>query len=217
MSFCCFYIMEGNVMIQADGLILAGGKSSRMGGHHKGSLTYRDETFTEILVRELKKEVQTVWLSYGREIRTCINGCRIVRDIYDNSGPIGGIHAGLAICGSDILFVTACDMPFLRIDLFYYLYEELSRKEISGCSTERPFRYDGCVPMADGRIHPLASIYRKSAGKVLDEQIRDKNYCLRDALRRLHILYLDVTGERRFVRMLQNINTTQEYEMLRDE
>lgn len=56
MSFCCFLYMEGNIMIQADGLILAGGKSSRMGGHHKGSLTYKDETFTKILVRELKRK-----------------------------------------------------------------------------------------------------------------------------------------------------------------
>lgn len=205
------------IMIQADGLILAGGKSSRMGGHHKGSLTYKDETFTKILVRELKKEVQTVWLSYGREIKEYMNGCRIVRDIYNNSGPIGGIHAGLKVCGSDILLVAACDMPFLKIDLYYYLYEALSREEMGDCFIALAARYDGCVPVIDDRVHPLAAIYRKSAVKVLEEQIRDKNYCLRDALRKLDILYLDVTGESRFIRMLQNINTVQEYNAIEGE
>lgn len=204
-------------MMQADGLILAGGKSRRMGGIHKGSLIYGNETFTQILAKELKKEAQKVWLSYGQEVRERIAGCGIVRDIYENSGPIGGLYAGLRMCANDCLLAAACDMPFLKIELFRYLYRELFRRdEAEPAASERmniqSSRYDGAVPVINGRIHPLAAIYKKSSVGVLEEQIKDKNYRLRDALLRLDILYVDMTGKKDFERMLQNINTRQEYE-----
>ena len=56
--------------MQADGLILAGGKSSRMGGEHKGNLIYGGETFTQILVKELNRGTY-------RECMTVVRSCRI--------------------------------------------------------------------------------------------------------------------------------------------
>ena len=41
--------------MQADGLILAGGKSTRMGGRHKGDLFFQEQTFLERIIEELKK------------------------------------------------------------------------------------------------------------------------------------------------------------------
>lgn len=207
-------------MMQADGLILAGGKSSRMGGIHKGSLTYGDETFTQLLVRELRREVQKVWLSYGREVKEYIAGCGIVHDIYEDSGPIGGLHAGLRMCANEWLLAAACDMPFLKAELFGYLYGELCRREeinqaASGCMNVQKRKFDGVVPVTDGKIHPLAALYKKTAVGVFKEQIKNKNYRLRDALLRLDILYVDVTGKRDFERMLQNINTRQEFILYR--
>ena len=84
--------------MQADGLILAGGKSSRMGGEHKGNLTYGGETFTQILVKELNRGTENVWLSYGENIQGMYDGCKIVQDIHADCGPIGGLHAGLKAC-----------------------------------------------------------------------------------------------------------------------
>lgn len=204
-------------MMQADGLILAGGKSRRMGGIHKGSLTYGNKTFTQILVKELKREAQKVWLSYGQEVKEQIAGCGIVRDIYEGSGPIGGLHAGLKICANDWLLVAACDMPFLKAELFRYLYQELLRGAganlaASGNRNIQSSRYDGVVPVTNGNLHPLVAIYGKSSVRVLEEQIKDRNYRLCDALLRLDILYVDMTGKKDIEWMLQNINTRQEYE-----
>lgn len=214
-------------MIQAEGLILAGGMSRRM-GVHKGSLTCNGESFTEILVRELKQEVETVWLSVGckaqgggcravQEMKDAANGrcavyerenrvsgCRTVQDIYAGCGPIGGLHAGLTVCGSEFLLVAACDMPLLKAKLFSFLYEELRQRG-------QKRRYDGVVPVTGEGIHPLAAVYRKSAAGIFKEQIEAGNYRLRDALGRLDILYIDVAGEAYFARMLQNINTPQDY------
>lgn len=184
-----------------DGLILAGGKSSRMGGRHKGFLTYEEETFMERLVKELKKEAKQLWVSYGMEAHAAYEGCRLVFDEYPGCGPLGGLHAGLKACETEELIVAACDMPFLKGELFSYLSERLKD-------------FDGVVPAASGKIHPLAAIYKKSVLPVLEEQIKNGNYRLQDALKKLNIAYIDVSEREDFKRMLQNINTAEDYKKI---
>lgn len=194
--------------MQAEGLILAGGRSARMGGVHKGSLTYREETFTRILVKELKKGTDCVRISYGSEIREDCNGCPVVMDIYPDCGPIGGIHAGLKSCKSRCLAVAACDMPFLKIELFCFLMDRLSEAERKGLS------YDSAVPVLVDRLHPLAAVYGRDTARIFEKQIKEGNYRIRDALEQMNTLYIDLTGQGMFEGMLQNINTLEEYERL---
>lgn len=194
--------------MQAEGLILAGGQSTRMGGLHKGSLLYRKKTFIQILETELKKEVSRISISYGTERKEYAGECKIIMDNYPGCGPIGGIHAGLRECTGEFLLTAACDMPLLKIELYRYLHNLLFWKEANGIS------YDGVVPKTDGRIHPLSAIYRKRAGGVMEEQILSGNYRLSNALKRMNILYADITEEKRYVQMLRNINTLKEYERL---
>ena len=192
-----------------DGLLLAGGKSSRMGGRHKGDLLYGNETFTTRMIHEFSKDADTIWISYGAKVYGTYENCRIVRDIYPDCGPIGGIHAGLTACESDEVMVAACDMPFLKIELFRYLY-----KQMEEAGKQEKVAYDGVVSVLDGRIHPLSAIYRRTAALVMEQQILNGNYRIRAALDRMKILYVDVTGNARFAYMLQNVNTMEEYKML---
>lgn len=213
MSFCFFcaekvFRMEREKQMQAEGLILAGGRSTRMGGRYKGSLTYGGRTFTRILADELKKEVSCVRLSYGREKREDCEYCEIVMDDYPDCGPIGGIYSGLLACGCDLMLTAACDMPLLKVEFYRYLINKLKDEERNGAF------YDGVIPAVRGRLHPLAAIYKKRVCQVIKEQILNENYCLRDALKRMHMLYVDVTEQAELEAMLQNINTVEEYERL---
>lgn len=194
--------------MRAEGLILAGGKSTRMGGIHKGSLTYKDAAFMQILIREFQREGLRVRISYGTERGKDWGGCPVIMDIYPGCGPIGGLHAGLRACGSKWLAVAACDMPFLKIELFRYLMDRLLQEE------REKRQYTGAVPVTDGRVHPLAAIYHTGAAGLLEEAIRQGNYRLRDVLGHLDMLYVDLTEQDVFREMLQNINTREEYERL---
>lgn len=225
--------------MRLDGLILAGGKSTRMGGTHKGSLLIEAETFTERLVKELKKDAGKVWLSYGGQVHERYEGCGIVRDIYPECGPIGGLHAGLAACTGDGVMAAACDMPFLKIELYRYLARRMEEEEqktgesldgvvpVLNCRAKLPEeRMDiqqgvrSCLNCpADrsesvGKVNPLAAIYRKSAAALLEEQIRNKEYRIRSALQKLKILYLDLDEGSELGQMLRNINTISEYQMM---
>ena len=179
-----------------DALILAGGKSSRMGGEHKGSLSMGAETFTAHLVSQLRPLADKLWLSYGETVQQEIDGCIIVRDEYIDCGPMGGLHAGLKACSSEILLVAACDMPLLKRDLYDHLMELLPG-------------YDGVVPVTYGQMHPLAAIYTKALLPIIEQALKDGNFRLRTALEQANIRYVDVP---QFRVMLNNINTREEYQ-----
>lgn len=195
--------------MQADGLILAGGKSTRMGGRHKGDLIFREQTFLERIIEELKMEAETVWISYGTLIRREYPGCQIVQDEYPDCGPIGGFHAGFKKSRNGLILTAACDMPFLKIQLYHHLYEMLERAE-----KMRGRTYAGVVPVTDRRPHPLTAIYRKDLAGSLEQQIQKGDYRLQAWLQSQDMFYVDLTGQPRYKKMLRNVNSLAEYEAL---
>lgn len=194
--------------MKMDGLILAGGKSTRMGGKHKGDLLYRDVAFTERIVRQFRKNEGQIWLSYGKEAGKTYEGCTVITDIYPDCGPVGGIYTGLVMCESDAVMAAACDMPLMKIELFRHLEEVLAREERRGAD------YAAVVPVVDGRVHPLAAIYKVEMRDVLKAQILEGNYRIRDALRKREVLYVDLSDEAQYRDMLRNVNTEEEYKEL---
>ena len=195
--------------MKADALILAGGASRRMGGNHKGNLTFQGQTFQERIISELKKEAETVWISYGREKRGEHTDCPAVMDIYQDCGPIVGIHAGLSYCENELVMVSSCDLPYLKIELYQWLYGRLLREEGNGN------HYEGIVSMSGERVHPLTAIYRKTAAVIALEQIQKGNYRLRDLAADPRILKVSVPDEMAF--MLTNVNTIEEYKKIQKE
>lgn len=191
-----------------DGLILAGGRGSRMGGRHKGNLKVGDTTFVQRLISEMKRETERIYLSYGECMREHYEGCIVLQDLYQGLGPIGGIYTGLRNCESDCLMVVACDMPFLKIELFRFLMGISAEKEagLSGC--------DVWIPVCGGRNHPLAAIYRKNTANVLETQIHAGDYRMGSVLKKLKTAYIEVR-DAELVRMLCNVNTLEDYGRLK--
>jgi molybdopterin-guanine dinucleotide biosynthesis protein A len=83
---------------------------------------------------------------------------RIVGDAVPHQGPVGGLCTGLGAAGTDVVFVTSCDSPFLSPTLIASM---VSR--IHGC--------DVVVPRWQGRDQPLHAVYRRSVLPVLEEQL----------------------------------------------
>jgi molybdopterin-guanine dinucleotide biosynthesis protein A len=141
------------------GVILAGGKSSRM-GRNKALLEINGERMIETayrLIAEIFTEVLLV--TNTPEIYDFIH-CRKIADIYPAMGPLAGIHAALSHCSAERAFVTACDMP----DLNPALIRELC--SISGAA-------DVVVPESPGGLEPLHAVYSKSCLPKMDEMLRD--------------------------------------------
>jgi molybdopterin-guanine dinucleotide biosynthesis protein A len=131
------------------GIILAGGKNSRMGTNKafleidgirlidKAINIYR-EIFSEIII------VTNDPLSYIE-----FTDATIVTDIYKGKGPLGGIYTGLFYSNNDYAFISACDMPYLNKDFMVYL-------------TAHTEKHDIVVPQLSEGFQPLHAIYSQN-------------------------------------------------------
>ncbi len=179
--------------------ILAGGKSSRM-GQDKALLTYDNTSFIQKLCEELDF-FEEKYIARGSNPDCMQKDWTRVDDIYAERGPIGGIHAVLSTCTAGAMFFASCDMPLLQRGLV---------EKICGLLEEET---DAVIAVsADGRIHPLCGVYRKSVTALLEQQILSGNHRLMKALEQLQVVYLKLSEQESL--LLQNINTQEEYELL---
>lgn len=195
--------------------VMAGGKSLRMAGRHKGMLlTSEGVTFTDRLAAEMHKITDLVYISYGDTIQIEAAECSIVRDIYKGCGPVGGLHAVLIRAyedGAAAVATAACDMPYVTAELYRYLYEQLkNRTDVSDAGGNPLALYDGAVAVTGGKIHPLAAIYSVRAADICKIQLEERNLRVRDVLAKLRILYVDLEGTV-YERMVLNVNTEEDY------
>ena len=101
------------------GLILAGGRGSRLGGIDKGLLDVRGTPLVQQVAARLAGQVDALLLSANRSLdRYRALGFDPLTDgPYVDAGPLAGIRAGLAACATDWLLAVPCDMPFVPLDL----------------------------------------------------------------------------------------------------
>jgi molybdopterin-guanine dinucleotide biosynthesis protein A len=141
----------------ASAVVLAGGKSSRM-GRPKALLPFGDEPLIVHIVRSLKHifaEIVVV-AAPGQEMPAL--PVKLVRDEVAYQGPVGGIYYGLKATGGMFSFVTSCDVAFVNSSLISYLTSQISQ-------------YDVVVPYWQDRFQPLHAVYRRSVLSLLESQL----------------------------------------------
>jgi molybdopterin-guanine dinucleotide biosynthesis protein A len=135
------------------GILLAGGRGSRMGGHDKGLVQLAGRSLAEHALRILRPQVSQVAISANRNRQLYARfGCVVVSDrIEDFAGPLAGIQAVMTQVESPWYLVLPCDMPFLPDDL---------RERLAGVLQNRS-AWVACA--ADGtRIHPTIALLSRS-------------------------------------------------------
>jgi len=144
------------VQSSVTGLILAGGKGSRMGGVDKGLQAFRGKRLVDHVYERLAPQVGGIIINANQnheEYKTF--GVRVVSDaIGGYAGPLAGLHAGLSVSKRPFLACVPCDSPFLPADLIERLYQR-----IDDTGAELAVAKTGEQP------HPVFSLMRR---KVLD-------------------------------------------------
>lgn len=145
-----------------DAVILAGGKSSRMG---------RDKAFLEINGQPLLlRQIEIVRAAGAGEILISGRvgrdysrfGLRVVQDERPEAGPLAGIHAAMSVVRGSRLLVLAVDLPAMNTEFL----RNLAAAAAGG----------GVVPRIAGQVEPLAAIYPCSAREIAGARLRDKNH-----------------------------------------
>jgi molybdenum cofactor guanylyltransferase len=136
-------------MLDVEGFILVGGRSSRM-GTDKSRLQFGGHTSVERIASELCSITQRISL-VGPNRAGFDPDLRIIQDTHEQWGALGGIHAALGACVSAWALIVACDLPFVTRDLCSRLLT-LSQQESP----------EAVVPIQpDGRPQPLCALYRR--------------------------------------------------------
>jgi molybdopterin-guanine dinucleotide biosynthesis protein A len=135
-------------------VVLAGGKSSRM-GRPKAWLPFHGQP---MLVRVLERlgplfEERVVVRAPGQELPDV--EARFVEDEETGQGPVAGLAVGLAAVTRPLAFVTSCDAPFIDPRVVAYLVER--------CTPPTAV----VVPHWEGRLQPLHAVYRADTAPVL--------------------------------------------------
>jgi molybdopterin-guanine dinucleotide biosynthesis protein A len=109
------------------GLILAGGRGSRMGGVDKGLQTHRGMPLALHALLRLQPQVGPMLLNANRNLAAYESmGAPVWPDaLTDYPGPLGGMLAGLEHCTTPYLVTVPCDTPNFPEDLVERMAREL--------------------------------------------------------------------------------------------
>lgn len=112
---------------QITGLILAGGKGTRMGSVDKGLQMFRRKPMVEHVLQRLQPQVSKLIINANRhlDVYEALGAPVIPDEISGFAGPLAGLHAGLSHCETPYLVTAPCDSPFLPMDLVDKLSEAL--------------------------------------------------------------------------------------------
>ena len=101
------------------GLVLAGGRGSRMGGVDKGLQNFHGVPLALHTLRRLQPQVGSVLVSANRNLDAyAAFGVPVCADaLGDYPGPLAGFLAGLAHCSTPWLLTVPCDTPLFPADL----------------------------------------------------------------------------------------------------
>jgi molybdopterin-guanine dinucleotide biosynthesis protein A len=153
--------MEASSSGDIVGLILAGGKSTRM-GTDKAFVMLDGETLLGRalnLTRSVTADVRIVGSAEKFEAFA-----PVVEDVFRDCGPLGGIHAGLRTSSAELNLVLAVDVPFVSEELLRYL---IARARKSAAIA--------IVPQTRG-WQPLCAVYRREFADAAEVALRAGRY-----------------------------------------
>ncbi len=176
------------------GFVLAGGRSSRM-GRDKALLPAGGRTLIEQVAGRVRAAAGQVTL-IGPPERYAGLGFRVVADLVEDCGPLGGLYTALSITDADWNLVVACDMPGLTAE---FLRGLLASAESSNA--------DCLAPKTARGLEPLCAVYHRRCLAAAGQAILQKSFKMQDFVSSLRCCTLTAPDPSAF----DNINTPEEW------
>lgn len=175
-------------------IILAGGKSSRM-GQDKGMMNFDGAPMVKSIIHTAKKITDHIIIIANNPEYNQFN-YPVYQDKVKDIGPIGGIYTGLLHSNFDKNIILSCDSPFVNPALLKFLVDNSDDHDVT-------------VPVNQGRSHQLIGIYSKNCLQILKNQIELGKYRIRDAFDLMNVNLLD--ADHFDSKIFSNINTIEDF------
>lgn len=145
---------------ELNGLVLVGGKSSRM-GKDKGFLDYHGLPQREYTFRLVQNFCKTTWFSCREDQVASLKSNNVVIDQFPNAGPLGAILSAFRQNLNCAWLVVACDLPLLKKETIQKLIDHRNPAKIATA-------YKSPV---DHKPEPLIAIWEPSALPLLEKSM----------------------------------------------
>ncbi|MBR5516866.1 MAG: molybdenum cofactor guanylyltransferase [Firmicutes bacterium] len=175
-------------------LILAGGKSGRM-GREKSTLLLGDKTFSQHIGEAMGEYNERLFSTNGAEVPAGFLGVADDPDLKWN-GPAAGIISALEVCKSEWLMVVPCDAP--NVD--YKVCEELWK--VASC-LEKPAPV---LAANSGGIEPLIALYPKAVCDIMRQRLTNGTRKVLDVISDTGYVLVPIDDKK-----LVNINWPKDY------
>jgi molybdopterin-guanine dinucleotide biosynthesis protein A len=157
-----------NVIRKVTGVVLAGGKSRRM-GRDKSIVVFDGKPLliraVNVLEQLFGETIIVTNQEIPRDVRAELGGAKIIHDEIPHLGPLGGISAALKASKSEIVFVMAVDMPFASTHAIEGMSKLANIREIF------EEKVDAAVPVSDVGYEPLFAFYHKRCLEIIDRKL----------------------------------------------
>lgn len=166
------------------GIILAGGKSSRMGAD-KGMQSLCGKPLISYTIKVLSELCSTILISTSSDAYLSF-GYKIVADEIPGIGPMGGIYSALKQSKTEKNLVLSCDLPFVSKELLTYILENSEGFQVA-------------VPwQGEQHYEPLCGFYNLSILDQMNTFIQNRNYKLPDLFETVRINRLVINNKSDF-------------------
>lgn len=183
------------------GVILAGGRNSRM-GRNKADLPWKSSDFLHTILEQLSHFCDELIVSANHPVQISGYAVKVVPDLIPACGPLSGIHAALTAASSEFSFVTACDMPYIS---------DLAARHL--CSLADG--WDIVVPVSGQRPEPLFACYAKTCLPCIETMLVQNQRKTANLFPLVRCRQVPVEELAKFdpgLQLLRNINNPEEYQ-----
>lgn len=179
------------------GIILSGGKSSRL-GQEKGLASFNSKPLIQHSINILKPVCDNILVSANNHLDEYAGyGYEVVEDQQKDIGPMGGLITCLKKSNTRYNFIISCDTPFIPSELYTYLLGTIENFQLA-------------IPRHDDQfIEPLCSVYATNVIWQMEQCIENRNYKLVDFIKKANTKLVDIHDQLPFYHeeMFVNMNT----------
>lgn len=170
---------EWNLRQKATAIILAGGKSSRMGGEDKSLLPVNGKPLIQHIAEQLTDYFDEVIIGANDIEKYKFLQKRVIPDLEIGKGPLMGIYSCLMESGSEVNFITACDIPEMNMGVINRMIALSDGSDV-------------VMPVSNRDKHePLFAVYRKSIAEKVDVILKNNGRKIVEILKHTKYRFVD--------------------------
>lgn len=180
------------------GVVLAGGKSERM-GEDKGLMPFRGKPLVAYPLQLMEQFCSEILISAHNQAYTSF-GYPVVADQVSGLGPMGGLYSCMLSSANDLHLFLSCDMPLISPAIIRLMLPYATQ-------------YEAVVPSVAGEIIPVCGFYHKDILPYLSNEIGLSHLKMKRFLSQLNTQVVDVQ-QPELISLFRNINTPADFDAL---